>query len=84
MSSASLAGASPALTVSDEFYLQDCDPSLDVHMIALDRGVAHPMVWSRSEGEGRVAYVAMGHGESVWKHSLYQRLVIQALDWLTA
>ena len=72
-----------ALTVTDEFYIQDCDPSIDVHMIALDRGVAHPMVWTRREGIGRVAYVAMGHSELVWKQEPYKLLVVQALDWLT-
>jgi hypothetical protein len=73
-----------AFAVHDEFYVQDYDPSVEIHMVALDRGVAHPMVWSKREGKGRVAYVAMGHDLGVWSLEPYQRLTLQAIDWLTA
>jgi type 1 glutamine amidotransferase len=73
-----------AFTVHDEFYVQEYDDAVAVHMVALDRGVAHPMVWSKSEGEGRVAYVAMGHGPEVWELEPYRRLILQAVEWLTA
>lgn len=72
-----------AFTVRDEFYVNDVRPDLDVHMVALDRGVAHPMVWTRAEGDGRVAFIAMGHSEAVWDLAPYQRLLLQAIDWLT-
>lgn len=73
-----------AFTVTDEFYIQEYDPSLDIHMVAIDRGIAHPMAWSKSFGAGRVAYVAMGHSEAVWRLEPYQQLLLQAIDWLTA
>jgi len=73
-----------AFTVHDEFYQQIHDPSVDVHMVAVDRGVAYPMVWSKEEGDGRVAHVAMGHGPRVWAHGGYQRVMLQAAEWLTA
>jgi type 1 glutamine amidotransferase len=73
-----------AFAVYDEFYVQDYDPSVEIHMIALDQGVAHPMVWSKREGKGRVAYIAMGHDLGVWSLEPYQRLTLQAIDWLTA
>jgi type 1 glutamine amidotransferase len=73
-----------AFTVHDEFYVQEHDDAVAVHMVALDRGVAHPMAWSKGEGKGRVAYVAMGHGPEVWQLEPYRRLIRQAVDWLTA
>ncbi|MBN1812062.1 MAG: ThuA domain-containing protein [Anaerolineae bacterium] len=73
-----------AFTVHDEFYVQAYDDTVAIHAIALDRGVAHPMVWSKSEGKGRVVYIAMGHGPEVWELEPYQRLVLQAIEWLTA
>jgi type 1 glutamine amidotransferase len=73
-----------AFTVHDEFYVQKYDDTIAIHAIALDRGVAHPMVWSKSEGQGRVAYIAMGHGPEVWELEPYQRLTLQAVEWLTA
>ena len=70
-----------AFTVRDEFYVQDCEQAIEIHMVALDRGVAHPMVWSRQDGAGRVAYVAMGHGPEVWGLETYRRLLVQAIGW---
>ena len=34
--------------------------------------------------EGRVAHVGMGHDEKVWCLRPYQRLMLQAIAWLTA
>jgi type 1 glutamine amidotransferase len=72
-----------AFSVHDEFYIEKHDESADVHMVALDRGVAYPMVWTRSEGKGRVAHIAMGHTLAVWGLEPYRRLTLQAIDWLT-
>jgi len=73
-----------AFAVKDEFYVQDYDETDDVHMVAIDRGVAYPMVWTRDQGQGRVAHIAMGHGPEVWRLPPYQRLVLQSIAWLTS
>lgn len=73
-----------AFAVKDEFYVQDYDASDAVHMVALDRGVAYPMVWTREQGQGRVAHIAMGHGPDVWRLPPYQRLILQSITWLTS
>lgn len=74
----------PAFTVHDEFYIQAYDPTVEIHAVALDRGMAYPMVWSRSEGRGRVVYVTPGHGPEVWGLPQYRRLMLQAIGWLTS
>lgn len=71
-----------AFEVHDELYIQQCDPGLTVHMVAIHDGVAHPMVWSRTEGRGRVVYVALGHDERVWRLREYRQLVGQVMKWL--
>ena len=73
-----------AFAVTDEFYVQEYDQSADLHMVAIDRGVAHPMVWTREQGQGRVAHIAMGHGPAVWRLPQYQQLILQAVAWLTS
>ncbi|MEN6478191.1 MAG: ThuA domain-containing protein [Anaerolineales bacterium] len=73
-----------ALAVHDEFYLQEYAPDLAVHMVAIDRGRAYPMVWTRQQGEGRVAYVAMGHSDQVWGLPGYVQLLTNAVSWLGA
>ena len=72
-----------AFSVRDEFYVQDYDANVEVHMMAVDRGIAYPMVWSKAEGAGRVAHIAMGHGPQVWALPPYRRLVLQAAHWAT-
>lgn len=70
-----------AFTVKDEMYIQEYEDSIQIHMVTVDRGVAYPMVWSRTEGQGRVAHITMGHGPQVWSLPQYQRLILQALAW---
>lgn len=72
-----------AFAVKDELYVQDYDPSVHIHMVTVDRGIAHPMVWSRTERRGRVAHVSIGHSDLVWSLAPFRRLVLQAIDWLT-
>jgi len=71
-----------AFSVLDEFYIQELVSPVELHMVAIDRGVAHPMVWSKTEGKGRVAHIAMGHSAEVWLTPAYQRLMLQAVSWL--
>jgi len=73
----------PAFDVYDEFYIERCEPSVAIHMTAIYEGKTYPMVWSKPEGAGRVAHIAPGHFPEVWKHPLYQRSMIQAVNWLT-
>lgn len=73
----------PCFTVFDEFYIEKLTTPVDLHMVAVDRGQAFPMVWSKNEGKGRVAHVAMGHSNSVWELPPYQKLLKQALVWVT-
>lgn len=72
-----------AFTVHDEFYIEQRTSNAQVHMVALDRGLAYPMVWSKTEGQGRVAHIAPGHSQEVWNLKPYQQLLLQAMDWLT-
>jgi type 1 glutamine amidotransferase len=72
-----------AFAVHDEFYYELREESVEVHMVAVDRGIAYPMVWTKTDGKGRVAHIAMGHTLAVWSLEPYQRLMLQAVDWLT-
>ena len=72
-----------AFDVYDEFYIERCESSVAIHMSAVYEGRSYPMVWSKPEGAGRVAHIAPGHFPEVWSHPLYQRLMIQAVNWLT-
>jgi type 1 glutamine amidotransferase len=40
-----------------------------------------PLAWSRSYGEGRVFYTALGHEASAWQDRRYQRILTNAILW---
>jgi len=73
-----------AFAVYDEMYIEQCDSSVNVHMLAVEGGMAYPLAWSKSEGRGRVAHIALGHSEAVWELESYRRLMLQTIGWLTA
>jgi hypothetical protein len=61
-----------AFCVRDELYMQAYNKDVVVLMVAVDRGVAYPMVWTRDEGQGRVAHIALGHTSEVWESAHFQ------------
>lgn len=71
-----------AFTVHDEFYMERLVAPVEIHMLGFDRGTAYPLVWSKSEGSGRVAHVALGHSALVWDHPMYQKLMLNVVGWL--
>ncbi|NLY89711.1 MAG: ThuA domain-containing protein [Firmicutes bacterium] len=77
-----ITGGLKAFTVYDEFYIEEYDPSVRLHMVAVDRGTAYPVVWSKTENKGKVVHVALGHDENVWNHPAYRRLMLQSVSWL--
>jgi type 1 glutamine amidotransferase len=40
-----------------------------------------PLAWTRSYGQGRVFYTALGHEASVWQDPRYQRILMNAILW---
>ena len=40
-----------------------------------------PLAWTRSYGQGRVFYIALGHEASVWQDARYQRILTNAILW---
>jgi uncharacterized protein len=42
-----------------------------------------PLAWTRSFGEGRVFYTALGHEAAVWRDPRYQRMLLNAILWCT-
>ncbi len=71
-----------AFVVRDEFYKERLADTVDVHLVGFDRGIAYPLAWSKREGRGRVAHIALGHSALVWDHPSYQRLMLNTVTWL--
>ena len=83
------------LRVEDEIYqISDFDYRgshvllrLDQSSVDLGRIGVHrrfygwPLAWTRSYGQGRVFYTALGHEASVWQDARYQRMLANAILW---
>ncbi|MBI3959564.1 MAG: ThuA domain-containing protein [Chloroflexi bacterium] len=71
-----------SFTVHDEFYMQEFNPEVAIHMTAEDRGIVYPMVWTKDEGHGQVVYIAPGHTATTWTTESYRQLLRQSVRWL--
>jgi len=84
-----------SLQVEDEIYqISDFDHRgsrvllrLDPSSVDLKKTGVHqrfygwPLAWTRSYGEGRVFYTALGHEASAWQDGRYQRMLTNAILW---
>jgi uncharacterized protein len=87
----------PSLQISDEIYqISDFDYRGSHVLLRLDptsvdltrsgvrrRFYGWPLAWTRSYGEGRVFYTALGHEEAVWRDPRFQQLLMNAVLWTT-
>jgi uncharacterized protein len=56
--------------------------SVDLSRVGVhQRSYGWPLAWTRSYGQGRVFYTALGHEEAVWRDERYQRLLLNAIRW---
>jgi hypothetical protein len=85
-----------SIAVTDEIYqIRDFDQGgsrvllgLDPMSVDLTRPNVHrhsygwPLAWTRSYGEGRVFYTALGHEDAVWRDPRFQQLLRNAASWV--
>jgi type 1 glutamine amidotransferase len=69
----------------DEFYVFDRRVRAHAHVLARRGGIRgdQPLVWTRSEGRGRVLYSALGHRAAAWRDPVHLRLLQDGLAWAT-
>jgi predicted dehydrogenase len=66
------------------YHLQSFDPaSCTVLAQTQWQGQQMPMAYARSYGDGRVAYVALGHTIQAWRHPEFKKLLLRAIAWST-
>ena len=84
-----------SIAVTDEIYqIRDFDVGgsrvllrLDPASVDLTRPDVHkhpygwPLAWTRSYGNGRVFYTALGHEEGVWRDPRFQQMLRNAALW---
>jgi len=71
-----------SFAIEDELYTNDVNPSVQIHLVAQHQGKAQPLAWSRVQGKGKVAYLALGHDQAAWDSAGYQKIFVQSIGWL--
>ncbi len=69
-------------SATDTFYTWPDQSSVDLSKTGVhQRFYGWPLAWTRSYGDGRVFYTALGHEPSVWRDTRYQRILTNAILW---
>lgn len=67
----------------DECYCGlDLQPGIDVFMHGVVEGDNKPLGWTHQYGLGKVVNIALGHADSSQQHPQFQRLILNALNYL--
>jgi len=67
----------------DECYCGlDIQPGVDIFMHGIVEGEDKPLGWSHQFGQGKVANIALGHAGSSQQHPQFQKLILNALNYL--
>jgi type 1 glutamine amidotransferase len=75
--------------VSDFWTYDECycglnlQEGIDVFMHGVVDGEDKPLGWSYQYGSGKVANIALGHAGSSQQHPLFQKLILNALNYLS-
>ena len=67
--------------VTDELYLLKPFDDFRVFLTAYYNGKPQPLGYTKSEGKGRVVYLANGHDPRSLTHSTVKQLVVRAVRW---
>jgi type 1 glutamine amidotransferase len=74
-----LAGVGSFAAHDEHYFMTMNDGEVFLHSRS-EHGV-QPAGWTRIHGEGRVCVLTPGHKEEVWRHSSFQKLLGNALNW---
>lgn len=67
--------------ITDEQYLVDYDPRVEVLANALHKGRTMPVLWTKPWGKGRVFYNALGHDKKACEQPMFQKLLLRGALW---
>jgi len=68
--------------VTDEQYITDYDPRVEILASALWKGKAMPVAWTKSWGKGRIFYLALGHNADSCKDENFKLLLRRGVIWV--
>jgi type 1 glutamine amidotransferase len=67
--------------ITDEQYVLDYNPRVNVLANALHKGKTMPVMWTQDWGKGRVFYSALGHDPKACQQEIFQKLALRGMLW---
>ena len=67
--------------VHDEQYIMEYDPKVHILAMAAHEGGEMPVAWTKSWGEGRVYYLALGHDPAACRNEHFAELLLRGISW---
>lgn len=67
--------------ITDEQYILNVDPNVTVLANSLHEGQLMPVLWTKSHGQGRVFYSALGHDTRAVEQEMFQKLLLRGALW---
>lgn len=78
------AGVSDFWTYDECYCGLDIQPGIDVFMHGVVEGEDKPLGWSHRFGDGKIVNIALGHAGSSQQHPQFQKLILNALNYLAS
>jgi len=69
-------------TVTDEQYILDFDPRVNILCSALWKGKALPVAWTKDWGKGHIFYLALGHDKKACEQQIFGLLLVRGALWI--
>lgn len=77
-----LTGDVAPFVIEDEVYgFLDLVDDVEPLLVAEHGGRAHPLLWAREVGDGRVVTDLLGHGPASFVHPTHRRILARAASW---
>ncbi|CAN5396758.1 hypothetical protein BH10PLA1_BH10PLA1_20850 [soil metagenome] len=68
--------------MDDELYVTQKQSDYNPFLVTRYEGASHPMAWSRTDGHGRVVYLANGHTVQGLTHSTFKELLVRSVQFV--
>lgn len=75
-------GDIPAFSVRDELYRHEYAATNRIRLYTAVGEEREPVVWTRSQGQGRVCYCSLGHTVGAMRHPAVQQILQRGLSWV--
>ena len=70
-------------TVDEVYGFLDVAPDVEALMTSSHGGAAHPVLWARAVGRGRVVTDLLGHDAAAMGQPVHREVLARAARWLT-